>query len=58
MQRLHIVLHKPVEYVCSRVKDVPQTKLIYDLFPVRDIKEISSTKKKKSRSPTDRSRAS
>ena len=32
---LHIILHKPPGYVCSRRRETPETPLIYDLLPDR-----------------------
>ena len=30
---LHVLLHKPLGYVCSRRRDTPQTQIVYDLLP-------------------------
>ena len=29
----HLLLHKPLGYVCSRRRDTPQTQIVYDLLP-------------------------
>jgi 16S rRNA pseudouridine516 synthase len=33
VQPLHIMLHKPVGYVCSHARDVETSKLVFDLLP-------------------------
>jgi 16S rRNA U516 pseudouridylate synthase RsuA-like enzyme len=31
---VHIVMHKPKDYICSRVKEQEKNKIVYDILPV------------------------